>query len=361
MANTAAAPGSARRDYIDALKGFGIILVVAGHWGDYFRGVEPIYNALYECIYLFHMALFCICSGLVAKFSWRKWITQQIWIYLFSQALLLWFRAAVNHEEFTVPLWQAWILPWRQMWYLWALIFWELTVPLLHAARARGAVGKTLAMAVALGIGLAGGCQALPYEFMRVTGFFPCFAFGVLFADEVDAAYRATEKWVLLRLGAWAALAMLYGMRAWSIFQDRERERDTVLYYFTTPYGQNGYTVSDRLLCWAVGLLTTLALMWALGRSRMLASLGRRTLPVYVFHLIVQDFLLDRMRLFTYVENLGIDWRYSFVFVTFEIFAIVSLLSSQPVTAVFGTAANLWYKVLPGWVQRLRKGSEAKS
>ena len=53
-----------RRDYIDIMKGLGILLVVLGHFMEQFRfNFKPI-GATFICIYLFHMALFCICSGL---------------------------------------------------------------------------------------------------------------------------------------------------------------------------------------------------------------------------------------------------------------------------------------------------------
>ena len=75
-----------RQPYVDAMKGFGILCVVIGHFIEYHRGTAPGINALFTCIYLFHMAIFCTASGLVAKFSLRKLVTQQLWLYLISQA-----------------------------------------------------------------------------------------------------------------------------------------------------------------------------------------------------------------------------------------------------------------------------------
>ena len=47
---------TARRDYIDIMKGLGILLVVLGHFMEQFRfGFKPI-GATFICIYLFHMA-----------------------------------------------------------------------------------------------------------------------------------------------------------------------------------------------------------------------------------------------------------------------------------------------------------------
>ena len=71
-----------RRDYIDELKGLGILLVVLGHFIEQYRMGYSFVSASFFCIYAFHMALFCICSGLVARFSPRKLVTQQLWLYL---------------------------------------------------------------------------------------------------------------------------------------------------------------------------------------------------------------------------------------------------------------------------------------
>ena len=91
---------TARRDYIDIMKGLGILLVVLGHFMEQFRfSFKPI-GATFICIYLFHMALFCICSGLVAHFSLWKLITQQVWLYAVGQAIMLAFRAVILREDF---------------------------------------------------------------------------------------------------------------------------------------------------------------------------------------------------------------------------------------------------------------------
>ena len=106
-----------RRDYIDELKGLGILLVVLGHFIEQYRMGYSFVSASFFCIYAFHMALFCICSGLVARFNPRKLVTQQLWLYLVGQTLMLAFRAAVLRENFaeTGGLLAAWLLPWRHL------------------------------------------------------------------------------------------------------------------------------------------------------------------------------------------------------------------------------------------------------
>ena len=137
-----------RRDYIDELKGLGILLVVLGHFIEQYRMGYSFVSASFFCIYAFHMALF----------NPRKLVTQQLWLYLVGQTLMLAFRAAVLRENFaeTGGLLAAWLLPWRHIWYLYALIFWHLTLPVLCRLRDRlGLAGSCLGMALAVGLALA--------------------------------------------------------------------------------------------------------------------------------------------------------------------------------------------------------------
>ena len=128
-----------RRDYIDELKGLGILLVVFGHFMEQYRMGYSFVSASFFCIYAFHMALFCTCSGLVARFHPRKLVTQQLWLYLVGQVIMFVFRAAVLRENFAESggALAALLLPWRHMWYLYALVFWHLTLPVLCWLRDR--------------------------------------------------------------------------------------------------------------------------------------------------------------------------------------------------------------------------------
>ena len=178
-----------RRDYIDELKGLGILLVVFGHFMEQYRMNYPFVSATFFCIYAFHMALFCACSGLVARFNPRKLVTQQLWLYFLGQSLMLVFRAVVLREDFAESggVLAALLLPWRHMWYLYALIFWHLTLPLLCLLRDRlGLAGSCLGMSLAVAVGLAGGLIDWPFMLVRVFAFFPFYAFGVLFRPQLD-------------------------------------------------------------------------------------------------------------------------------------------------------------------------------
>ena len=65
--------------YIDQLKGFAIILVVAGHVIE-FSLYKKEFSFLHDMIYSFHMPLFAFLSGLVftSLFGWKQVSTKLV-------------------------------------------------------------------------------------------------------------------------------------------------------------------------------------------------------------------------------------------------------------------------------------------
>lgn len=348
MAATIQAP---RRGYIDTLKGLGIILVVLGHFEEFYRGTSPVFNGSFECIYMFHMALFCICSGLVAKLNPKKYLLQQVWLYLLCQALLLPFRVGFLKEDLAEVggALAALLLPWRHMWYLLALLVWELTVPLLTGLRRRwGMAGAAAGMAGVLALGLGSGHFAVPEALARLLPFYPFYAFGVLFREEVDLWCRAARRQPpLRRLPALAAL-VVYGCWFLAVLRAPEPVYESARIWHTSVYGGN-YTVLSRGVYYLVGILTTLVLAAALGDCPALASLGRRTLPVYVLHLPIYAFLVQ-------VGVLGIVNEAGAAVVAVWLLVIVGgcvcFLASAPVNTLFGWLASFWYKTAPALLQK---------
>ena len=341
-----------RRVYVDAMKGLGILLVVWGHFEEYYRGTSPLFNGTFECMYLFHMALFCLCSGLVAKLNLKKWFGQQLWLYLVSQAVMLAFRAVVMREDLAQAqggAWGAFLLPWRQMWYLYALLFWELTVPFLRFLRQKlGLAGGLLGLAAALTVGLLAGRVEWPFALNRVFAFYPFFAAGVLFRSEVDGWSDRAQKRPVLRWAAGLGVAVGYGFRFWQIWRLPEPVYEGARIFQDAAY-QAGFAMADRAVFYLVGLATSLALIGLLGQCRALADLGRRTLAVYVLHMPVLAFLIE---LGTYAppNDKGTLAVAGWVAVTAG--GTLCLLASRPVTAAFTAAADLWYKTLPALLQR---------
>lgn len=334
-----------RRSDLDAMKGLGILCVVMGHFIEYYRGTAPCINALFTCVYLFHMALFCMASGAVAKFSARKFITQQLWLYLVSQSGIALFRTVVLGENLAEEggLLYCILVPWRHMWYLYALMFWSLTVPLLHMAKTKGA--RLMAAAAAAAVGLAGGLIEWPFSLGRVFSFFPFFAFGVLFSGELERWQNAGLRRILLGTG----VAIFYLFAACEIITADPIVYEGARIFQTDSYAVGGYTMADRAIFYLIGTVTSIALAGLVGRSRILADLGRRTLPVYLLHLPIYA-LLAELGCFEACGSRGLDAVCAWL--CFIIPAVLALCTSRPVSAAVNGIANLWYKTLPKFLRK---------
>lgn len=89
-----------RNPVFDIMKGFGILLVIAGHWG----GVNKY---LFNFIFSFHMPLFFILAGYFYKpkdtsDSLSKDFKRLIIPYLFTCSLILFYKLALfihNHDK----------------------------------------------------------------------------------------------------------------------------------------------------------------------------------------------------------------------------------------------------------------------
>lgn len=336
---------SPRRDYIDILKGLGILLVVFGHFMEQYRLGSHLIGSTFVTIYWFHMALFCMCSGLVAHFSLRKLLAQQLWLYLMGQAIMLVFRAVVLQEDFAASggLLMAFLLPWRHMWYLYALLFWHLTLPVLTFLRDKLKLpGAVLGLALSVGISLWAGTIDWPFTLVRVFAFFPFYAFGVLFRPQIDALDRAAARFWALRVIPGLLLLAGYGFHFWQMMHYDLPPSDSAKIFNDVAYG-DGYAMSDRALFLLVGIVTSVALVAVLGGFRPLASLGRRTLPIYLLHMPILAFLVE---LGFYEPAREKPLAVIIAWFTLQALGCLCILNSEPLQRVLNWLTNIWYRPL---------------
>ena len=304
-----------RRDYIDELKGLGILLVVFGHFMEQYRMGYSFVSASFFCIYAFHMALFCTCSGLVARFNPRKLVTQQLWLYLVGQVIMFVFRAAVLRENFAESggALAALLLPWRHMWYLYAL---------------------------AVGLALAGGLVEWPFTLVRVVAFYPFYAFGVLFRPQLDALAAAAAEKCSLRRAALAALLVGYGAYFLRVLlADPILDNSPQLFHDVSYAG--GDTVGYRVVFYLAGILTTAALAVVFSSRHRLEGLGRHTLAIYLLHMPILAALIE----FKFYDLMrGKPLAVVVLWFTLLACATLALLNWQPVQTAFDKLANCWYK-----------------
>lgn len=334
---------SVRRDYIDVMKGLGILLVVLGHFMEQYRiNFQPI-GATFICIYLFHMALFCICSGLVAHFSLWKLVTQQIWLYAVGQAIMLVFRAVILREDFAASggVLLAFLLPWRHMWYLYALIFWHLTLPLLTRLREKGLPFALLGLAGAVALGLWAGNIDWPFTLVRVFAYYPFYAFGVLFRPQIDRLDELAKSSKVMRWAPGLAFAVCYGLYFRSLMLQDGPLSESARIFNDVPYS-DVYAMSDRAKFYAIGIISSLALVAALGGCKCFAGLGKKTLTVYLFHMPIYAFYSE-MGFFQLAHEKPLPVTVAFVLL--EALGTLCLLASEPVNKTFNAIANVWYKM----------------
>ena len=337
----------ARRDYIDVLKGFGILCVVTGHFCEYHRGTLPQINALFECIYLFHMPLFCIASGLVARFNPRKILLQQVWLYFLSQAVMLCFRVICIRDAITLL---DFFVPWRHMWYLYALILWSLTLPLLQAARRRPLSGRFAALAAAVAVGLSGGLVEWPFALGRVFSFFPFFALGVLFSDWMDRWHDTAARNRPLRAALLAGLLAFYGLTFRYVMHRAEPAFEGERLFQSASYAAGNYAMADRAVFYLVSAATVLVMVGLATTLPHLAALGQRTLPLYILHMPLYELMIQ---LGCYQATAEKGWQGVLLWLGCFIPGAVCALSSWPVCKAMDFLCNLWYETLPGLRQRL--------
>ena len=142
-------------------------------------GNDPADRLLYLVIYSFHMPLFAFVTGIFARYDPARIRNHMIYPYLVFQTLYLIFANRVLEKDadmqYTTPYWL--------LWYLLAIIVWNLVLPLVQGEGA--SIGKKavmLAAAMAAGI-LIGFDKKTGYylSFSRVVEFFPYFLMGVYY------------------------------------------------------------------------------------------------------------------------------------------------------------------------------------
>ena len=258
-------------------------------------------------------------------------------------SIVLAFRAAVLRENFaeTGGLLAAWLLPWRHIWYLYALIFWHLTLPVLCRLRDRlGLAGSCLGMALAVGLALAAGLVDWPFTLVRVFAFYPFYACGVLLRPQLDrlAAFAAEHRPV--RLVAAAGLVLGYGAYFfWVLRADPIMDHSAELFHDVSYAG--GDRVQYRVVFYLVGIVTTAALTVLASRRHLLAGLGRHTLAIYLLHLPVQALLVE-LGLYDLMRGKAtivvVLWSVLLAAVT------LAVLNLSPVQRACDAVANCWYK-----------------
>lgn len=241
-----------RNAYYCNLKLVLIWLVIFGHWIEPLIWTSPPHYRLYRLIYLVHMPLFALLSGLFLRDSrgCLRQLGRILPLYLICQAI-------------AVALGQApWHTPWWTLWYLLSLCFWLAAGALLLKLRR----GKWLILALSLTAGCLVGTipwVGRPFSLSRTVVFFPWFWLGVILESDIP--------WHRFRLPGLAALVLVLLTRP---------QMSVVTLYQAAPCDPR-----LRLESYAYAALLGLFLLsWCPRRRFPWTRAGTDTLPAYLLH-----------------------------------------------------------------------------
>ena len=311
-----------RYNKIDNMKALLIFSVVLGHLCEiiHFNGSD----FLYMYIYVFHMPAFALCSGLFASFQPKKIFRNLVYPYVIFQTLYILFSHFVLNSdktlEYTTPYWL--------MWYLFAMILWECTIPLLETTKK---TTKLLWLGTSVAISLLVGLDGRISYFLslsRILVLFPFFIAGYYLRKSHLFPYLAGQKssrrYSLVKIVSGvltAAVTLVLINYRWII--------NSKWLYGSYSYDSMDYNIFIRAGFMVCAAIITVFLMVIMPNRNiaLISNVGRHTFPIFILHGFFIK-LLDRSAWF---QNSSYPELLTLAVTT----ALILVLSSQPVTKLF--------------------------
>lgn len=289
-----------------------IFLVIFGHLMEQLPGGNS--STLYKAIYLFHMPAFLFLTGYFSSFNPKKILFRMALPYVVFQTLYLIFDAVVLKQKANITL--NYTTPYWIMWYLLAIIFYSLLIPLLDTDKPiRKAV--ILAVTVVLSL-LAGYVRSIGYylSLSRIFTFAPYFVGGYY-----CKAHRAQNARLF---GVIGALISVIG-----ILYIRESGLSVQALYGSYSYASAGYTPAHKLALLVIGFGGVLSMgLLPDQKIPVVSQIGKNTMPIYCLHgFVVRS--LGKIRFFHHsrIVNLALAVGLALL--------LMAIFGSDPVSRAF--------------------------
>ncbi|MCI2046286.1 MAG: acyltransferase family protein [Faecalibacterium sp.] len=271
-------------DRLDTIRALLIFFVVFGHALE--KVSFPGRDAIYFFIYTFHMPAFAFLSGLCFKpVDGSRIFRRYLYPYLIFQTLYLLFSA---YETGKAPVFEF-TTPQHVLWYLLALIFWNVAATLLHiTAQAAPCllIGSTV-------LALIAGFEPTIGRYLslsRILVFSPFFLAGVCIKTLwLPALHTFLQKpHFRLRL---LAVAIPCAIAALEAFYAPVLDFDW--FYEASPYSMIDATVGFRLILFLCAAVITSCLFFLIPDRPIpiLSKIGQHTMAIYLVHDFVIRFL----------------------------------------------------------------------
>lgn len=294
--------GKERVALFDNVKGVAIVLVVVGHFVERsmsYRTGSHLAQTILTFIYIFHMPVFIFCSGLFAGKSWRKNKRAPVDKFLLYLILYAVFCALVAVLDLVIFQRGSTLNPFAldsAPWFLLALAFMMLLVPLLGSLPAAPILVVSIALAVGAGLSLPSNTEL---TLLRVFTYFPYFAIGFYltpervqqFVEKVRGKLGAVPTMVAAILAFALIVVVLYAACGDGTLRGIKR-MSSGLNLITAVAESSGQPlwllVLFRILEYPVVLCFIALLFLAVPMKRCpLSALGERSLQVYIVHILI--------------------------------------------------------------------------
>lgn len=285
--------------YWDNLKAILIFLVVLSHFLLPVVDEGRLLETSHFFIYIFHMPAFVFVTGYFAKKYMEKDVPQVnrllgILILFIVYKILIWATKSLLATKFV----QIDFLGDKSApWYLLAMFFWFIYLPLFAKFKPTISIGFALLIALLIGLDSRVG---LFLCFSRTVVFFPFFLAGYYFSGkQIEKITKVKSKIASITLMLVIVTLIFFG---WEII---DKYGDII--YGGANYNElgmpGGLAILLRILWYGVASAMTLAVMCLIPKRKLAFSyIGSRTLSVYILHRIIRQIFED-LYLYRYFNN----------------------------------------------------------
>lgn len=266
-----------RNFLLDNAKFLMIFLVVFGHLIEPFIENNVLFKVIYMNIYSYHMPVFVIISGMLAKPSFNKnEISKSIKSTLLPFIIFTLLYELINIlVEGEISYQTKNLYPYPILWFLYSLFIWKLSLPIILNFR--------FPFLITICISIISGYFESIGDFLgisRTLYFLPFYIFGYKFMPKILSNIKVLRipkiTWIFIFIANLMFFALVNEMSAPWLFGSWSYPK---LGHFYWSAG------AIRLLIFSISLITAISLFFIIPKEKIwISNKGANTLYVYLWH-----------------------------------------------------------------------------
>ncbi|MDH5654563.1 MAG: acyltransferase family protein [Spirochaetia bacterium] len=308
-----------RMFHLDFLRSFLIFLIIFGHFIEGYWRSQPgqflFLKKLWVLIYYFHIPAFAVISGFLSKTEnnpeyIKKLFYSLIVPYIIFQILyrILAFSMGFSSE----PVIHFFSEPYSHLWYLTALFFWRILLPVFASIR------YSFLLALMIGIVSIFAKDAEIYMSLgRTLRFFPYFIFGFILQRHLNLKFQDIQYQILSSLFILSVILI-------SFYFPVNGDEVRVLNQFSANEENPAASIFHQIRIYFFGFGLSISLFILFFRMNIrwnfLSVPGRYSLYPYVLHLAAVLFFLKSRFAYNLKESIGNEVFLSGILLLFSVF-----------------------------------------